>query len=186
MRQKFIRKKRIALISCLAFCIVLVVGVGSVFAYMYHKTEVVTNDFDVAVVACAVEESFNETSGMKSSIKVENTGNIDAYLRVALVSYWVDDKGKIVGIPSEMPAVDYDKSKWIKASGEHIYYFKEDVSPKDSTTELLTSPMVLTSKEYDGKLVYQVVEVFAEAIQSKPASAVEDAWRVSVDDSGNI
>jgi hypothetical protein len=32
----------------------------------------------------------------------------------------------------------------------------------------------------------QVVEVFAEAIQSKPLSAVTDSWGVNVDSNGNI
>lgn len=67
---------------------------------MYHKTEMITNEFGRAIVACEVVESFNTSSGVKSSIKVKNTGNIDAYLRVSLVSWWEDVNGNAEAIQS--------------------------------------------------------------------------------------
>lgn len=156
------------------------------FYRMYHKTEMITNEFGRAIVACEVVESFNTSSGVKSSIKVKNTGNIDAYLRVSLVSWWEDVNGNIVGKPSEMPSFEYDATKWKKQSAEHIYYYTSVVNPDSTTEELFTSSMTLGTDTYNGKNVYQVVKVFAEAIQSAPSDAVTSAWKVSVASDGMI
>lgn len=158
---------------------------GTVFAYMYKQTAYKDNQFITAVVSCQVEEVTDATVTEKSSIKIRNTGNIDAYLRLCLVSYWVtmnEETGnwEIAAKPSEMPEVSLAEG-WIRGSN-NIYYYKNPVAPEALTEELLASRMVLA--EEDGYL--QVVEVFAEAIQSKPANAVVDSWHVELDESGNI
>lgn len=186
MKKEFNKRKKIAIITCLVFVITLVGLIGSAFAYMYHKTETITNEFGRAIVACEVVESFNTSSSEKSSIKVKNTGNIDAYLRVSLVSWWEDSNGNIVGKASEMPDIAYNSDTWVKHSSEHIYFYKSKVSPEDLTGELLQSPMILKTDTYNDKTVYQVVQVFAEAIQSKPTSAVTNVWSVSLDSNRDI
>ena len=64
--------------------IVLVLLCGTTFALMYRQTQSVNNQLEAAYVACTVEESFNGQT--KTEIAVKNTGNIDAYLRLRLVS----------------------------------------------------------------------------------------------------
>ncbi len=59
---------------------------GTVISYMFHISEQKDNLFTPAEVSCEVLESFNGEE--KSSIAVENTSNIAAYLRLRLVSYW--------------------------------------------------------------------------------------------------
>ena len=81
-----------------------VVTIGTALGLMFRKTAPVENQFMPAEVSCAVAEEFDAATGAKSSIAVQNTGNIPAYLRVRLVSYWVDAAGNRVGKPSEMPA----------------------------------------------------------------------------------
>ena len=154
--------------------------VGTLFAYMYKQTEPVTNTFVPAIVDCKVEEVFD--GSVKSSIKVRNTGNIDAYLRVRLVSYWVNENDEIMPIPSQMPIFKNNVS-WIKI-GEDTYYYTAPVAPNEVTPEdLLGTPMTLgTSAE--GYL--QVVVVFAEAIQAMPKDAVEEAWPVIVSDAKTL
>ncbi|MBR5248621.1 MAG: hypothetical protein IKV27_06760, partial [Lachnospiraceae bacterium] len=58
------------------------------------------------------------------------------------------------------------------------------VAPGESTKNLLKSGIQLVGDGDNGKR--QVVEVFAEAIQSKPSEAVKSAWPVSLDSNGNI
>lgn len=159
----------------------LLLSTGAVLAYMYHKANVEV-ELKPAQVTCKVEESFDGTN--KSSIKVENTGNIEAYLRVTLISHWEDKMGTVVGEPSVMPKVTYDATKWLEKGD--VYYYKNPVAPSTPTDELLNEPIVLTEKEVDGKQIYRVVEVFAEAIQSKPINAVTESWSVTVDGSGTI
>lgn len=165
----------ILLIASLALC-------GTVFAYMFRQTEAKNNQFIPAEVSCEVKEAFDGTD-KKTSIKVQNTGNIKAYLRVSFVSYWVDSSGNVVSKPSVMPSFEI-KDGWIKKSPtEDVYYYTKPVAPTQSTDELLNSNITLTVDE-NGYL--QVVDVFAEAIQSTPKDAVEGSWGVSIDSNGNI
>ncbi len=151
---------------------------GTVFAYMFARSQTEENSFVPANVACTVSETFNGTA--KSSITVKNTGNVAAYLRVRLVTYWVDGDGNIVGKASASLDIS-PASGWISGDG-NIYYYSSPVEPGNSTPNLLASSITLA--EEDG--YKQVVEVFAEAIQSKPAGAVTESWGVSIDGSGKI
>ncbi len=160
-------------------------AVGGVMAYMFKKSNEIKNILDAPVVEGQVLETFDAATGMKSSIRLKNTGNIDAYLRLKLVSYWTDDDGHVLGVPSEMPAVSFDSASWVAGSGD-TYYHKNAVAPASQTSEFLSSSMTLTSKSVtiDGetKTAHQVVVVLLEALQAQPAGAAQDAWGVTVSD----
>ncbi|MGN0165553.1 MAG: hypothetical protein ACI39R_05165 [Lachnospiraceae bacterium] len=172
-------KKKKAIILFLAVLILLAVAAITI-AFMFKKSETATNEFVPAQVSCQVIEMFDGTE--KSSIKVKNSGNTFAWLRIHLVSYWVDEDGNVVGKASEMPELSYDTSNWIKGSGE-VYYYTQPVAAGDTTeNDLLTAPLTLKEDSYNGVNVYQVIELFAEAIQSKPNDAVTDSWNVTISD----
>lgn len=176
------KKHRIFLVVLIASLAIFLILCGTVLAYMFRQTEYEDNQFTPANVSCEVVEEFDGTQ--KTSIHVQNTGNIDAYLRVRLVSYWVDSNGNIVAKPSSMPEITLADG-WIKGSN-NTYYYQSSVSsvaPNNFTGELLSAPIIL-QKDENGYL--QVVEVFAEAIQSKPANAITNSWNVSLDTNGNI
>ena len=171
--------KRRALPIILIATLVFLVLCGTVIAYMFRQTEYKDNQFTPAEVKCQVAEEFDGTR--KTEVKVTNTGNIDAYLRVRLVSYWVDAAGNVVAKPSEMPAIDM-ASGWLKGEND-TYYYTVPVAPEAFTDDLISSPIIL-EKDENGYL--QVLEIFAEAIQSEPAKAVTNSWGVTVDADGNI
>lgn len=173
-------KRRIHLKRVLCFLIIpiLLLSVSITLAFMFKSSEEAVNVFIPAKVTCEVKEQFNGTQ--KSSITIQNTGNTAAYLRLHLISYWVDADGNIVGKESEMPAVSYNNAYWLKGEG-HIYYYALPVAAGDTTSQnLLTAPIALCEDSYLGETVYQVVEVFAEGIQSEPPNAVQEAWGVTV------
>lgn len=157
---------------------------GTVLAYMLKMTETKTNRFIPATVSCEVKEETDSPLTEKSGIKVKNTGNIDAYIRVRFVSYWVrtseDGKSEIVAMPSEMPDISLAQ-EWLKGEDD-TYYFQTPVIPGKLTSELLASNITLIEK--DG--CQQVIKVFAEAIQSRPAEAVSQSWNVTLDADGKI
>lgn len=163
-----------ALVGALALC-------GTVLGYMFRQTEYVDNQFTPAEVSCKVQEVTDSPLTEKSSIKVQNTGTIDAYLRVRFVTYWVDSDGNIAAKPSSMPMINIAEG-WIEGKN-NTYYYHSSVAPNNFTGELLSSPILL---DEDDNGHFQVVEVFAEAIQSKPANAVRDSWNVSLDSNGDI
>lgn len=175
------KKRRWITYIVIVEAIILVLLCGAVFAYMFSRTDYKENIFTPATVNCKVHEETDDKVTQKTSITVQNTGNIDAYLRVRLVSYWVrsNDEGgtEIVGKESDMPNVNLADG-WLKGTND-TYYYQSPVAPGEMTGELLSGKIVLEADEETGYL--QVVEVFAEAIQSRPEDAVENSWKVEVD-----
>jgi len=162
---------------------------GTVFAYMFKRTEYKDNQFIPANVSCLVHETTDNDGDVtnikqKTSITVENTGNIPAYIRVRLITYWVKDVGEgkveITGRASEMPDIS-TATGWVPGSN-NTYYYRTPVAPGDFTQELLAKPIILAK---DGDYL-QVVEVFAEAIQSTPGDAVTSAWPITLNSDGYI
>lgn len=173
--------------------LVLTVLVPSVFAYMIHKSQTVENAFIPGKVDCAVREEFDDI--VKSEIKVENTGNVKAYIRVRLVFNWVDSAGTVVARSfGPMPGISWDTTKWIRDEVDNTYYYKYPVEVGAKTANLLTREwsMDAVSEDTNGLTYYYypVMEVLAEAIQAdgkigdKPA--VTDAWGVTIDANGYI
>ena len=172
MNKKLMKYLSLGLLAAAVLC-------GSVYAYMFRITNNVENVFVPAQVDCTVAEEFDGTQ--KTSVTVKNTGNIKAYIRVRLVSYWVNEDD-IVSKPSEMPVVQVT-DEWVSDTANNTYYHKKPVKSGEFTSELLRSEITLVSE--DG--YSQVVEIFAEAIQAEPTDAVTAAWNVNLDsDSGNI
>ena len=160
-------------------------AVGLTLAFMFKKAEK-TNRFIPAEVSCAVREKLDnkEVTGIavgseKSDIRVENTGNVKEFIRLRLVSYYVDANGDIAGTAaSQYPNLTL-KNNWI-AGANHTYYYPYPTEPGNSTG-ILCEPVTLGQTQLaDGKTVYQVIEVIAEAVQAEPISAVQEAWGVTV------
>ena len=145
-------------------------------AYLVTKTPDVKNSFTPSKVTCEVTEEFNGTA--KSNVNVTNTGDTEAYIRVKLVTYRVNDKGQHIGGTATIP--DFNPgTNWVPYGG--YYYYTLPVA-HDKTPEqplIGTSGItLLTYNDADGGK--QVIEVMAEAIQSGPANAVGDSWGVSI------
>ena len=171
------KKKNKNKVVLLILALLLLVAAGVTVAYMFRHSDPVENVFIPARVFCKVEEDFNKETGVKSSVTVRNTGNVTEFLRVRLVSYWMDDEGNIMGVPSEMPTVSYDTSKWIKGSND-TYYCKAPVLKGELTPELLTASVQL--KYPPEETYYQVLEIIPEAIQGNPKTAIQEAWGATV------
>lgn len=171
-RPRMTGKKLIALCAAL----VLVIGtVGATIAWLTAQTNPVINTFDPSQVSCAVDENFDSESGLKENVRIQNTSDIPAYIRVRLVSYHKEGD-TIVGGAGELPQdKDLNLTGWVRIGA--YYYCKVPVAANDFTPELIESYQLKEG---------QVLEVLAEAIQSEPSDAVTEAWGVSVDAEGNI
>lgn len=160
-----------------SLALALILGCGAVFAYMFMRTPTLKTQLIPAVVACEVIET------AEGNYTVKNTGNVDAYLRVRLVTYWgiEDSEGKIkvAPEPSQELSVSHNGDDW-EAGSENTFYYKVPVAPGGVTTILLTAPIELGMKNG----YKQVLDVFGEAIQSKPTDAVKEVWPVTMDTDG--
>ena len=166
----------------LSLLLIAVLQIGGTLAYLVANTEPVVNTFTPSKVKSEVTENFDGT--YKTNVNVTNTGDVDAYIRVKLVTYRVNNKGDHIGGEAKLPEFKLGTG-WVMGKDGNYYYTKP-VAPGKEPGANLTDSMLL--KEYvDADGGKQVVEVMAEGIQANPKDAVEDAWEnVKVDSYGNL
>ena len=157
-------------------CLCIVAGtIGSVASYLTSRTEPVTNEFVPAKVTCQVEETFE--SGVKSDVTIRNTGNIDAYIRAAVIINFVSGDGKVLAAaPQE--GTDYvivwSSHGWEKGS-DGYWYHKKTVAPDNLTSVLVESASAISAPRG-----YRLdIQIVASAIQSDPYRAVQEAWGIT-------
>lgn len=160
---------------------VLLANISMVYAYTKHSTDPIVNTLLPAVVDAEVVETFDGVD--KSVIKAKNASNVEAYLRLKVITYWQDSKGNVVARAPKALTIDYDTQNWLLKDG--IYYYKYPVAPGETTAHnlLKTNIKLASDSETVNHVTYtyhQVVEITAEAIQSKPVDAVQDSWKVTV------
>ena len=175
--QKQKMNRNIVLIALI--CLVLIAGsVGGAYAYLKANTDVLSNEFVPAKVTCSVEEEFQD--GIKSNVKVRNTGNADAYIRATVVATYVAEDGKILAT-APVEGVDYvitwGTEGWVKGTDGYWYHTKP-VAPEAVTASLIESAEAVTAPE-DYRLHLQIL---ASGVQSAPDAAVQEAWGVTVTD----
>lgn len=171
------RKRRSKKTGTLLFSLVLLLTmmVGGTLAYLTIQTTPVVNQFTPSHVSCTVTEDFNGTT--KSNVNVRNDSDINAYIRVKLVTYRVNGSGEHIGGTATIPTFT-PGSGWVEHSG--YYYYTQPVAAGASPTANLTDSMTLTGSYTDADGGKQVIEVMAEAIQSVPATAVQNSWGVTI------
>ena len=176
----------------IAFCVCILAcaAVSGSLAWLISTPEPVVNTFTPGAVTIQVDETFNGTT--KSDVRIKNTGNVPAYIRVALVPAWVDDEGNIAAKPASLELNDDCNIAWGKdGSGyeadwfigsDGFYYCKTVIEPGASTPILIKSCTVKGEEhEYDFEL-----QVIASAVQSLPTSTVGEVWPVVVSTDGTL
>lgn len=174
------RKRRSKKTGMLFLSLLLVIGmvVGGTVAWLSTKSASITNTFLLSHVSCSVTEEFNGTT--KSNVNVINTGDIDAYIRVKLVTYRVNNKGQHIGGTASLPTFTLG-ANWVSYDG--YYYYTLPVAPGERPETNLTDSMMLIDSYTDADGGKQVIEVMAEAIQANGVAddgkkAVVKAWGV--------
>ena len=175
-----IRMNRTAVLL-IAIILLISTAVGSTVAFLATKTEPVENSFEYANVSCKVTQD-RDTDG--SIVQVKNTGTISAYIRAAVVANWMDTDGNIAASVPKGYSYDltYSSGSWAQGTDGFFYYLLP-VAPGASTEGNLLTCTVTCPETPEYTLS---VEVLAEAIQSTPASAVNEAWNVKVDGNGKL
>ena len=179
-RKPNIRLNRTAVLI-MAVLLLLGAAVSSTVAFLIDRSEPVKNDFEYAKVSCEVTEEFKNNT--KEHVQVKNTGTTDAYIRATYVVNWVDVKGNIAASDPEGYGYTLNETadgKWVKGSDGYFYYTSPVVPGASTEGSLLTCTVT-----YPENLEYTLsVEILAEAIQSTPNKAVQEAWGVSISQDG--
>ncbi len=171
MKKKF-NKKRVTIVA-LCLCLLLS-GVAGTWAYLSSITDPLQNTFTPAKVTCSVEEKFE--NGVKSEVKVRNTGDINAYIRATIVATYVLD-GKIYAIaPVEGTdyIVEWANGKWKKGT-DGFWYYSDAVAPNEATNNLIKTAKVVSVPEGCSFNL----QIIATAIQAEPDLAVQSAWGIT-------
>ena len=154
----------------IAVLLLITTAVGSTAAFLVTKTGPVVEDFAYAQVSCQVTRS-------DSALAVQNTGTAQAYIRASYAVNWRDGEGIIAAAAPEGYSCDLEENPqgaWVKG-GDGYFYYPAPVDPGGEAPSLLTCSVSCPEAEYTLS-----VEVVAEAIQSTPAEAAEEAWGVTV------
>ena len=170
--MKFSKKSLILLASLL---LAVTLTVGGTLAFLIDTTDAVENTFTPSRVTTEVEETFDGET--KKDVTIKNTGDTDAYIRAAIVITWKNEAGNVYG-KAPVKDTDYsialDLNNGWKLGDDGFYYWTKPVASDGETGVLITSCSQL--KECENSDYKLNVEIIGSGIQSKPESAVKDAW----------
>lgn len=187
--KRVLKTNRKAPVALVAILVLLCCAVAGTVAFLVTKTDSVVNTFTPSKVTTYVEEEFNGQT--KSNVKIQNTGDIDAYIRVAVIVNWADDKGNVSGTPVKDSDYVMDlnidtgtttNAPWFKGS-DGYYYCKTAVkSVKQDTKDCYTPVLIKSCIKATGAQApagYDLqVTILADGIQSKPDKVVKEVWKV--------
>lgn len=162
-------KKKRAFSLLLSIALLLSLAVGGTLAYIITTSAMVENQFEAGRVSASVKENG----------QVTNNGNVDAYIRAAVVVNWMDKDGNVYGIK---PRYSVDVNGGWKAIGD-FYYYTATV-PASGTTN--SGPVTVSVEGNAPSNDYELsIEIVAEAIQAQgekdgtTTPAFQDAWEIS-------
>lgn len=154
----------------LSIVLLLTLATGGTLAYIATKSAMAQNQFAEGYV----------TSSVNDTGTVTNIGNVDAYIRAAVVVNWMDGDGNVYGIkPNCTVTVN---TGWTEVDG--FYYYTSPVVAGGTT---ITAPATVGDPGDAPSSVYSLsIEIIAEAIQAKGTldsndsiTAVLDAWSLT-------
>lgn len=221
--MKKLMNKPILLLT-IAAVLLLASSIGSTQAALTYYSEnyvaeVNVSDIDInvsgiggseqAVFARARNEGFVPGKTYEKTLTADNTGSIDAYVRVIITkswqrypedSRWPEKDTSLNPDYIELEMRELEASGWVKDDSastleRDVYYYTKVLS-KDSSADLdyifRINPNVakeLIQKKNDGVITYEykygdchsVVEVEVDAVQANNAAdAIQSAWGISV------
>ncbi|MBR2906543.1 MAG: hypothetical protein IKC26_00680 [Clostridia bacterium] len=167
---KWSNKKAVAFFVLIIAVTILVIG--STIAYVIAKTNSLENRFTPP----------NLDVDIGQSNTIVNSGDIPVYVRVALVSNWVNTTdGSTLSTAPNVVYVFADPDQWAQGS-DGFYYYKK---PLAAGASIMTLASATTGDTIPDGCKLQV-QVLSSAIQSTPAEAVAEAWGVTVNADGTL
>ncbi len=179
--KEFIRTHKRVVLLCLAAVLVVAAAIGGTLAWLTSTPNSITNTFVPGEVPNLVtEDPFDGTT--KSNVRVQNTGNVDAYIRVALVPIWrnvSDNNGAgIAATLSQLTFTGFPGTKWTEGT-DGYYYYEDRVTPGASTEALIGTAKVNVTHE--GK--YLELQILSQSIQADGmgAESAQEAFAIGLD-----
>ncbi|MBP1041559.1 hypothetical protein I6N95_11130 [Vagococcus sp. BWB3-3] len=145
-------------------------------AWLLAKTDERANQFTVGKVTHEIEEKFDKN--LKTDVKITNTGNTTAFVRVKIIPQWLDKTGNnSVGlVATDTYDIVFNEVNWFEKDG--FWYCRQPVMSGEQTAVLVKSakPKEQLAEAYQEKLFN--LEVITQSVQSSPIEAVMELWGV--------
>ena len=188
------KSKYTALLVCLLLTVAI--AVSSTIAYIFTTSDPVTNTFKPVLPGIEIPEEMNGT--IKENATIQNTGEVDSFLRAKIVVTWQNDKGEVY---PEMPihGTDYTMSNgnnWVLLDeADGYYYYNKVAAPGQPSvtkengeivygTGVTEADMLIVRAEVKGQAPAEGytlhIEILGQAIQAVPTEAVQKAWGVTI------
>ena len=171
--MKNLNKKFLVLLVCVT--VLLTFAVSGTVAFLADNSGPVVNEFTPVNVTPSVTEKLN--NNVKSDVQIQNTGNIDAYIRAMVIITWQNKEGQVLAMLPQ--ADDYSISwgtGWDRDTSDGFYYHTTKVAPGQLTSVLIKECKPLKAAPVEGYTLH--VEILAQSIQAQPIDAVMAAWGV--------
>lgn len=169
-------KKSISLL--VSALLIFGVLIGGTIAYIADASGSRTNVFQPSSITTTVVEDLDGTA--KSNVSIKNTGDTDAWIRVAIVVTWKNSSGNVYNtapVINEDYTMTLDLANGWELGNDGFYYWKSPVAPDNNTGTLITSCVYNLGKAPQD--FFLSVEVIGSGIQSKPSNAFDDNWKAS-------
>lgn len=166
-------------------------AVGGTIAWLTDDADPVVNTFQPASVPITVVEGFDGAT--KENVKIQNEGNVRAYIRAYATVNWVDADGNVVAnVPdgySYEPADPFVEAEGWELGADGFYYYLTPVEANDNdqaTTDDMTGILIKSIKQSNSGEDYSLqVDIVAQSVQADGVSAdgtpaVADAWSSGV------
>lgn len=150
--KEFVRLHKRAILLGLAAALVVAASIGGTLAWLTSTPSGLTNTFVPGEVPNKVVEEFHDGGSVKENVKIQNIGNVPAYIRVALVPVWrnndTDHTG--TGLATDTTYdIDFGdnlgtgSNQWTYNSADGFYYYNNQVQPGEETdTDNLTAALI--------------------------------------------
>lgn len=157
--------------------VLLLASITGTIAYIQVHSHI-SNSFTVAKLSIELNETFDGKD--KTNVTVENTGDVPAYLRAAIVVNWKDTDGTVISANESEYSMAMGP-EWIQGADSY-WYCKKPTDVGQLSPALIESckPTVVKADQHLS------VEILIQGVQAEPATAVEELWDATVTADGTL
>ncbi len=189
-RRKIQKQRKVRLLIIATLVVLLAIVSSFTLAYIFTDTDPVINTFNPSEVSCKVVENGSDKTGEfdgveKTNVKIENTGNVQSYIRAEIVVTWMSkDQTKVLAVTPVL-GTDYELTyapgtAW-KQAPDGFWYYTKPVNVSAQTEILVSSCKLIEDRNAPSDDFYLSVEIVASAIQSTPSSTVLELWSSGIE-----
>ncbi len=176
--KRLCRKSGKSAALLVSLLLLLTVTVGGTIAFLMESDAPLHNLFNPSQVTTYVDETLVGTT--KKDVKIQNTGDTEAWIRAAVVVTWQDAEGNVYG---QAPVAGTNYTAWAPGADwltgdDGFYYYRYPVEAGATTANALISSIApVGNPPADG--YYLTVEIIGSGIQSKPENVFNTEWASS-------